>query len=532
MNELLILAAVATPLLLIPFALSGGRRWLPAVAALPALLVGLLVPQGTVVSLPWLLLGAHLHLDEVASLLLPATAFTWLLVATWATVRGAGRLDSPGNRLFFLAAMSGNLLVVLAADMVTFYVGFALMGLAAYPLMLRPAQQARFSARVYLVFTLVGELALFAGMVGLYIESGSLLFSEIAGRPVHGISIALLLIGFGIKVALPGLHFWLPMVYSAAPIVTVAVLSGPMMKAGLVGWLRFLPIGQEGLLLWGQLLFVLGVIGVLLGVVFGSLQRRPKAVLGYSSVAKMGLISAMVGLALSEPARADAIVAAVLLFAVHHLLVKSALFLGLGEWERVGATRPVTILLVVLSLSLAAAPFTGGAAAKLLLKDAVGVELGWLLTLSAVGTALLVIRFLVLIQARPARQGSVGMVWPWWLLLPVAALGPFLPWQLPWKLDGIGPLVLALPLALAAWWIGQRYPRLPWRVPPGDLLRWAARLRSRASPVSASAPSSWDLRSAWRELASPMPVAINLIVPGLLLLLLAVAVFGTLLVPL
>jgi formate hydrogenlyase subunit 3/multisubunit Na+/H+ antiporter MnhD subunit len=532
MNELLILAAVATPLLLIPLVFAEGRQWLPVVAALPGLLAALLVPTGTVVSLPWLLLGVHLHFDEVAGLLLPASAFAWLVAALWSRLRSPDSLDSAAYRAFFLAAMGGNLLVILAADIISFYVGFALMGLAAYPLMLRRSQQARFAARVYLAFTLVGELALFSGMVGLYVNSGSLLFSEILQHPVSGTGVALLLIGFGIKVALPALHLWLPMVYSFAPIVTAAVLSGPMMKAGLVGWLRFLPIGQEGLAAWGQILFVLGVIGVLMGVVFGCLQRRPQAVLGYSSIAKMGLISAMTGLALAEPARAEPIVAAILVFAIHHLLVKSALFLGIGEWHRLGSTRPVMIILGVLALSLAAAPFTGGAAAKLTLKDTVGVDLAWLLTLSALGTALLMIRFLLLVHARGALRRAVNDgLGLWWLLLPVAALGPFLPWQLPWQLTGTGPLLAAALMALGAWWVGRRYPALCWQVPPGDMLRWIGRLRARPRPTAASARSAWQPWALWHELASATSATVNLLVPGLLLLLLAVGLLVTLLVP-
>jgi formate hydrogenlyase subunit 3/multisubunit Na+/H+ antiporter MnhD subunit len=367
-------------------------------------------------------------------------------------------------------------------------------------------------------------------MVGLYVDSGSLLFSEISQQPGSGIGMALLLIGFGIKVALPGLHLWLPMVYSFAPIVTVAVLSGPMMKAGLVGWLRFLPIGQDGVAIWGQLLFVLGVLGVILGVAFGSLQRRPQAVLGYSSVAKMGLISAMTGLALAEPARAEPIVAAIVVFAIHHLLVKSALFLGIGEWQRAGATRTVMIILGVLSLSLAAAPFSGGAAAKLVVKDAVGVDVAWLLTLSAIGTAVLMMRFMLLVHARGELRRAVhdgpGL---WWLLLPVAALGPFLPWQLPWQLTGAGPLLAAALLVLGAWWIGNRYPGLCWRVPPGDMLRWIGRLRPRPRPTRASEQPGWQPWALWHELASATPAAVNLVVPGLLLLLLALGLLATLL---
>ena len=42
----------------------------------------------------------------------------------------------------------------------------------------------------------------------------------------------LLVTGFGIKLALPGLHLWLPQAYAVTPAPAVAVLSGAMLKAG------------------------------------------------------------------------------------------------------------------------------------------------------------------------------------------------------------------------------------------------------------------------------------------------------------
>ncbi|MCB1772417.1 MAG: NADH/ubiquinone/plastoquinone (complex I) [Gammaproteobacteria bacterium] len=475
MNELLILAAIATPLLSMPLVFFAGRRWLPAIATVPALLAGLLVPEGVVVSLPWLLLGAYLQLDGIAVLLLPATAFVWLFVAAWAATREADRLDDPAFRLFFLAAMSGNFLVILAADMVSFYIGFAMMGLAAYPLLLRPGQQARFSARIYLAFTLVGELALFAGMVGLYAASGSLLFSDLGATPVPGITLALLLIGFGIKVALPGLHFWLPLAYGTAPIITVAVLSGPMMKAGLLGWLRFLPAEADGLMEWGPVLMLLGAAGLVLGVWLGLVQREPRAVLAYSSIAKMGLITALFGGALKSPAEAAPVAAALVLFAMHHLLVKSALFLGVGEWEKRGRARWVMAGLGLLALTMIGAPLTGGALVKQGLGTAIAGDFGVLsalLTLSAIGTALLMARFMWLLTrkvVRPTLTDSIPAA-AWLVLLPVAFLGPFTPFVITLEVAGMLPLGVFL-LGLAGMsWLNARWPGLWARGRSGDAL--------------------------------------------------------------
>ena len=204
------------------------------------------MPQGIALTIPWLLLGVHLQLDAIGQLFLLVSAFIWFVVSVFIL-----RIDRQQSkvasiyRVFFLTAMGGNLLLILAADMVTFYVGFALMGFSAYPLVLRRSQLARHAGRIYLAFTLVGELALFSAMVILFNSAGSFVFSDMAQGPIPPVAMALLLFGFGIKVALPGLHSWLPMVYSTAPLITVAVLSGPMMKAGLLGWLRFIPVGQQ-----------------------------------------------------------------------------------------------------------------------------------------------------------------------------------------------------------------------------------------------------------------------------------------------
>jgi len=497
MSQALLILAPLLPLLLAPLVpLAVVRRWhlMLAVAALPALLLALLAPVGSAVALPWLLLGVHLELDAVGRLFLLFSSLVWLATGVYV---GSGRAEGAGRAfgVYFLLAMAGNLLLIVAADMMTFYAGFALMGLSAYGLVLRRSQRARRAGRVYLAFTLAGELALFSAMLLLFGAGGSLLFSDLATTPLPDGAIALLLLGFGIKVALPGLHPWLPLTYTAAPIAAVAVLSGPMMKAGLLGWLRFLPPGVPGAESWGPPLMVLGGLGILLGVVVGVLQRDPRAVLAYSSIAKMGLISVLFGAALSNPLYADALLAALLLFAMHHLLVKSTLFLGLGEWQRRGSRFWVLTGLALLALSMAAVPFSGGAAAKEAIKVALDGELGLLLALSAIGTVFLMTRFLLLLPGRPARSAEPAMVpgLTWSILVAVAFWAPFWPTEVPGNLEGLGSLAVGAGLALTAWWIGRsRLASVPY-VPPGDAFRLLARLRLRRPTLE------------WRGLTGPGP---------------------------
>ncbi|MGD2074997.1 MAG: proton-conducting transporter membrane subunit [Gammaproteobacteria bacterium] len=477
MSHALLLTAWIAPLAALLPALHVNGRWWMTLAALPALALALLAPAGTALELPWLLLGVHLGLDATGRLFLLFSSLLWLSAGLYAALTLARQADARRFRVFFLLAMAGNLLLILAADALTFYLGFALMGISAYGLVVqRRSQHARRAGRIYLGWTLVGEVALFSALVLLAAGDDSLRFADLAGRELPAPVVPLLLLGFGIKLALPGLHVWLPLTYAAAPAVAAAVLSGPMIKAGLLGWLRFLPPDAPGLAVWGGILLAVGLVGIILGIAAGLAQRDPRAVLGYSSIAKTGLITAVFGSALLRPEAAPAVAAALVLFAMHHLLVKGALFLGMGEWERAGSRPWVLAVLGLLALALAGAPLTGGAAVKSALGATLGdggVNPGLIFALSGVGTVLLMTRFLWLLTRTPARAGAaVDRAAASWLILALPASWlPQVFTGLPPSLAGLTPLAAGLVLAGPAWVLsrGRRRPRA--LIPPGDILQ-------------------------------------------------------------
>ena len=467
MSAALLVASWLTPLLLLPLALRyPGRGW-SVLAALPALYAS--IAAGATLDISWLLLGVNLQMDQTARQFMQFSAFLWLAAAIYAELTAGDRRQPGGLLLFFLLSMAGNMLLIVSADMMTFYCGFALMGLAAYGMIVQQgSQRSRHAGRVYLAWTLAGELALFSAIVLIHVDAGSQRF---AGLATHDYSVAaagLLIIGFGIKLALPGLHFWLPITYAAAPAAAAAVLSGPMITAGLLGWLRFLPAGANGLGVWALPLQVTGVTGIVLGTLLGLLQTNPRALLGCSSILKMGVITAVFGTALAHPGSAPALLAALSLYALHHLLVKGTLFLGIGEWERTGTGWWLLAGLALLALALAGAPLTGGAAAKLELKAAaagLAVPAAPLLFLSATATTLLLGRFFWLI-GRGRRPGSSARVRPasvaWLMLVPLAIWLPFSPLGAAPGLSGLMPIVIGLGLLAATRSLQRRQPRA-WR---------------------------------------------------------------------
>ena len=432
MNDIALLLIWCWPLLLATLAGLRHTGWMTVLAPLPALAVAVAMPVGTSLSLPWLLLGTELGLDETGRTFLLFSSLLWLAASLYGIRETAAGHKGVRYRVFFLLAMAGNLGLIVAQDLLSFYLGFTLMGLAAYGLIAHPAtRRARRAARRYLVWTIAGELLLFVALVMLAMQhGGAMLFSMLSSMPPSDIAVALLIAGFGIKLALPGLHFWLPQAYAVTPAPAVAVLSGAMIKAGLLGWLRFLPPGDGELAGWGQALIMIGLAGIFLGLILGLLQQQPRLMLGYSSISKMGVLTLGMGAILVWPAAAPALVSALALYAAHHALVKGGLFLGLGLVERGGLRHWLLAGLAFLAIALAGAPLTSGALAKSVLTASLPSQAGYLvplLALSAFGTTLLMARFLWLVRRARARAGAshpVEAILAWILLLGLIATVP------------------------------------------------------------------------------------------------------------
>jgi formate hydrogenlyase subunit 3/multisubunit Na+/H+ antiporter MnhD subunit len=276
-----------------------------------------------------------------------------------------------------------------------------------------------------------------------------------------------------------------------APVPASAVLSGVMIKAGLLGWLRFLPMGQEtGLPGWGGALVLLGLLAAFYGVIIGLTQREVKTILAYSSISQMGVMTMLVGCGLLAPDHGPQVTWAVSIYALHHGLAKASLILATGMGTAKGSRNAASghlWLLLLPALSLAGLPFTSGAIAKFVMKEVVhalpapwmGI-LTFLLPLTALATTLIVCHFLKQIAAGLPHQAapSPAMRLSWLLLWLSSGL---LPWVWPqqpayasqateaallWQ--GLWPVVAGGMIMMLSW---RWWPAASHRtVPAGDLL--------------------------------------------------------------
>jgi hydrogenase-4 component B len=503
----LLLLSWTWPLLLAALAPRPRLWWLPGVGALPALLTALTLPLGTTLELPWLFLGTTLAMNPLTQVFLTFTSLLWLVAGVYAAFAHRGGEHAGRFNLLFLLAMSGNLWLIVGQDLFSFYVGFAMMGLASYGLVIHDGQAVALRAgKVYLVMALFGEVCLFAALVLIASQTGTTLPSAEDLVAIDGLTIALLLLGLGVKAGMVPLHSWLPLAHPAAPIPASAVLSGTMIKTALLGWMRFLPIGAVALPEWGGLLAGIGTLTLLFALPIGLTQSDPKVVLAYSSISKMGLLMLVLGLALIEPALAPMSVAGIAFYAANHALVKGGLFLGVGMRKQ-APTRPALVqalvlgALVFLALSLAGAPLTSGAVAKYELKPIFGaldwVWIGLVVGLSGFGTTLLMVRF-VWVSYRTEAHPQPGYRWPgiaWAALIALLLLSPFVFGTPSAWLTNLVEVPLALNLGLLALLFTLLHPSLlaPLvnRIPPGDILALFAPIQSRAIDWYQRADQRW-----------------------------------------
>jgi formate hydrogenlyase subunit 3/multisubunit Na+/H+ antiporter MnhD subunit len=474
--------------------------------ALPALVVSLLPRVPDTETNGWLLLGSDLGVDEVTRVFLLLTALLWTLAGAYGRTYMAGAERAYRFWTFFLLTMGGNIGLVVARDVAGYYTWFALMTFAGFGLIVHDGSgEARRAGRVYIVMAIIGEAMLLSGLLLASYDAGSLATATVVENIASSrwqLPIVLLLIGgFGVKAGVIPLHLWLPLAHPVAPTPASAVLSGAMIKAGLLGWMQFLPLGNVSMPSLGTVFIFTALGSAFFAAVAGVFQGNPKTVLAYSSISQIGIISTGIGIAIIAPETWPQMAPAVAFYALHHGLAKGALFLGVGvglAGIRSERTRLLVMAgLAIPALTLAGAPLTSGAAAKNALKEPLGIVGGqweqwltWLLLLAATGTTVLMARFLWLMRPRAIHdddahhQLTAGLWLPWTLLIVASLLSA---WVVPPYLDveavkpvhlatpylwqGAWPILLGLIFAWAVASLRQRgYGHRLGNIPPGDLL--------------------------------------------------------------
>ena len=343
-------------------------------------------------------IGITLVADLLSTIMLSVSSVMLLAVLVYAI----GHPTTEDTRRFFhptyLVLSAGVALAFLTGDLFNLFVAFEVMLIASYVLITLggSAEQVR-SGMTYVVISLLSS-TLFVTAVGLvYAATGTVNLADLAGR-LDGIDPAVrnalgltLLVVFGVKAAIFPLFSWLPDSYPTAPSPVTAIFAGLLTKVGVYAIIRTqtLLFPSDGA---SQVLLVLAGLTMAVGVLGAIAQNDVKRILSFHIVSQIGYM--ILGLGLFSVAG----VAGAIFYTVHHIVVKTTLFLvgglievsaGTGALSRLGGLArraPIVAALFALpALSLAGIPPFSGFVAKLTLVQAgLGIDEGPVIAVSLV----------------------------------------------------------------------------------------------------------------------------------------------------
>ena len=338
-----------------------------------------------------------------------------------------------------LLALTGMMVMVSGADLLTIYLGIELMSITLYIM----AGFKRFEARSiessakYFVLGAFSSGILLYGISILFGVTGSTRLVEISavvnGRgiddPLVFIALMLLIVGFGFKVAAVPFHMWTPDVYEGAP-TSVTVFMAVASKAASFGaFLRVLLEAFGGIKPnWNLLILAICLITVALGNLVAIVQTNVKRMLAYSSIAHAGyaLIGVVVaGWSTEATVSAKGISSLMLYLAIYSFMTLGAFsmvailrkgglegeeiedFTGLAKRHKGGA-----FLMLIFMVSLAGIPPTAGFIGKFyLFMAAVNAGLAWLAIFGLVFAAISAFYYLRIVMVMYMREPSSEQEW-------------------------------------------------------------------------------------------------------------------------
>ena len=317
-------------------------------------------------------IAINLVADRFAALMLTISSTMLLAVLLYALGQ---RTDDERSRWYhpaYMVLIAGVSGAFLAGDLFNLFVWFEVLLIASYVLLTLEGNDGQIrSGTTYVVLNVIESFVLVTGVALIFAATGTLNMAVLPERLAElpdGIRLGLnllLLIAFGLKAAVFPLFSWLPDSYPAAPSPVSAVFAGLLTKVGVYAIVRtqtllFPETNRELLLIIAGLTMVIGVLGAIA-------QSDMKRILSFHIISQIGYM--IMGVALGGVAA----ISATIFYMLHHIPVKTSLFLvdGIVERETWSSTLvyvsglarrsgPLAVLFLIPAFSLAGLPpFSG-----------------------------------------------------------------------------------------------------------------------------------------------------------------------------
>lgn len=308
-------------------------------------------------------LNLYFHVDETGRLFAGVVTLVWVLAGFYSFEYMKHEKEEKRYFGFYIIVFGVLYALTFAGNLITYYLFYEMMTLLSVPLVLHSkTKEAIMGGLKYLFYSLFGAYMVLFGIYFLnkytttldFIPGGTLDLAGIGGQEGLLLIVSFfMIVGFGVKAGMFPLHAWLPTAHPVAPAPASAVLSGIIVKMGVLGVLRvvFYLIGPDFIRgTWVQTAWMtLALITVFMGSMLAYREKITKKRLAYSTVSQISYI--MFGLSLLYPQSMDG----ALLHVVFHAIIKSTLFMTAGtiiyktgktkveELVGIGKEMPLTI---------------------------------------------------------------------------------------------------------------------------------------------------------------------------------------------
>ncbi len=393
---------------------------------------------------------------------LAVAALTVLASMIWVEWEG---LPAGEFHTLLLFATVGMMLMAAGNDLVMIFIGLEILSIATYVMagFRRGDVRSNESSLKYFILGSFSSAFLLFGIALVYgatakvipggaaaagapvpqaVLAGTTNIGEIAERindslypPLLFAGAAMLLIGFGFKIATAPFHVWTPDVYEGAPTPVTAFMAAGPKAAGFAGFMRvFLfafPLvaaaaqskantGAQLHSAWLGALWLLAILTMSVGNVVALVQTNVKRMLAYSSIAHAGyaLVGFVAAGAADASRQADAVAAVVfylLAYAIMNLGAFAVVTLvarsgdrrtDVEDYRGIGFQSPaLSLSLSLFLLSLLGVPLTAGFMGKVVVfSEALGQGYWWLVVIGVLNTAISVYYYLRLVVVMFFRE--------------------------------------------------------------------------------------------------------------------------------
>jgi NADH-quinone oxidoreductase subunit N len=293
-------------------------------------------------------------------------------------------VEGPEFHVLAMMSASGAMMMGAANDLIVVFLGLEIMSIALYVLAAFNHKRAESgeAALKYFVLGAFSSAVFVYGIALTYGATGSTNLPQIADYLSKNVivsngvllgGLALLLVGFGFKIAAVPFHMWSPDVYQGSPTPVTGFMSAAV-KAGAFAALLRVFVSSFGTVRtdWQPIIWGLAVLSLVVGAVLALVQRDVKRMMAYSSINHAGFI--LLGV---ETATTRGVAAALYyLFTYTFLTIGSFAVITvmardgdtghrLTDYRGLASRQPVLALaFAVLLLGQAGVPFTTGFLAK------------------------------------------------------------------------------------------------------------------------------------------------------------------------